>query len=52
MFSRGLFITKAEEYVGDEREDVLETPRNEASCTKVLCSEQVIQLGVSEVEPP
>jgi len=52
MFSRGLFITKAEVYVGDEGEDVLETPRNEASCTKVICSEQVIQLGVSEVEPP
>ena len=27
MFSRGLFITKAEEYVGDGGEDVLETPQ-------------------------
>lgn len=44
-------MTKAEEYVGDEGEDILETPRNEASCTRVIFSEQVIQLGVSKVEP-
>jgi len=52
MFSGGLFITKAEEYVGDGEDDVLETPQNEAGCIKVICSGQVIQLGVSEVEPP